>query len=64
MIKLTEDEYKNKENYSIGYCLSCRVEHDSVEPDAENYKCEQCNENKVMGMQNMLIIGLIEIIEE
>lgn len=39
----------------IGYCLACGTEHDSVEPDAEEYECENCGEHQVYGIENILM---------
>ena len=40
-----------------GFCLSCGEEADSCEPDARNYKCESCGENKVFGAEEVLVMG-------
>lgn len=48
------------DNYG-GICLSCgKIQHDSVEPDARNYKCNYCEQHKVYGMEEALIMGQIE----
>lgn len=39
-----------------GFCLSCGVDHDEWEPDAEIYECYNCGENKVMDAQNVLML--------
>ena len=38
-----------------GFCLSCGLECDGVEPDAEGYCCEACGEHAVMGAEQILI---------
>jgi hypothetical protein len=38
-----------------GFCLSCGLEHFGIEPDAENYLCEDCGEPEVMGAEQILI---------
>lgn len=63
-IKLTENKYHSFVNNYIGICMACNIEHDSVEPDAEKYKCDMCEENQVFGISELLIMGKIEIIEE
>lgn len=37
-----------------GFCLSCGAEAYGVEPDAEGYECEECEEPRVMGAENCL----------
>lgn len=41
-----------------GFCLACGAETDGVEPDARNYECDVCGENKVFGAEEILIGGL------
>lgn len=36
---------------SLGICLACGEQTDSVEPDAQGYKCPSCGEWKVMGLE-------------
>ena len=38
-----------------GFCLSCHAESQGAEPDAINYPCESCGENKVFGAYEILI---------
>jgi hypothetical protein len=45
---------------NIGFCISCGCEAYGVEPDAENYKCESCGEYKVVGAEQLLVLGLVE----
>ena len=44
-----------------GICISCGEEAYGVEPDAEGYPCESCEEPKVMGMEQALFAGYIQI---
>ena len=39
-----------------GFCLSCGAEADSCEPDAREYVCESCNEPKVYGAEELLMM--------
>lgn len=39
---------------NIGFCTACGAEHYGVEPDARRYPCEECEENKVYGAQELL----------
>ena len=40
-----------------GFCLACGQEQDGCEPDARNYACESCGENRVFGAEEILMIG-------
>jgi hypothetical protein len=40
---------------SPGICLICGADADSVEPDAEDYDCEACGADAVMGVENILL---------
>ena len=44
---------------SIGYCLACGEEHEGIEPDAEHYACEACDEPDVFGAEQLVIMGAI-----
>jgi hypothetical protein len=62
MISLTEQEYHNHVNNYDGICAECEEIHDGgVEPDAEEYECDCCGAAAVMGIENALISGLIDI---
>jgi len=43
------------EDDNIGFCIFCGAEHDGVEPDARNNKCEQCGNTEVFGAAEILI---------
>lgn len=49
---------------NFGYCVRCHEEHFSIEPDAENYHCDNCNENSVQGIDNLVISGQIRYWDE
>jgi predicted RNA-binding Zn-ribbon protein involved in translation (DUF1610 family) len=51
-----------QESYG-GICLNCgEFRWEGCEPDAENYLCEECGENRVYGIEQALLCGEIEII--
>lgn len=63
MIYMTEAEFvglRNDEN--IGICLSCNNEQDGCEPDARKYKCDDCGKQTVYGLEELLIMGEIDIV--
>ena len=39
-----------------GFCLACGAEAYGVEPDAVKYTCETCDEDKVYGAEQLLIM--------
>jgi hypothetical protein len=58
---MTEDDFRDMCDEDQGYCTTCEdFTRDGVEPDAEEYECEQCGELSVMGAEQALIMGLIE----
>lgn len=38
-----------------GFCLLCGTDAAGVEPDAENYQCEQCGAEQVFGADALLL---------
>jgi len=38
-----------------GFCITCGLEHDSCEPDARNYSCEECGTPTVFGAAELLL---------
>lgn len=55
IISLIEQRESNLDN--PGICIGCGEEHDSCEPDAREYQCENCGENKVYAPEELLIMG-------
>ena len=47
-----------------GWCLKCGQEVSGVEPDARRYTCECCGEPKVYGLEELLVMGLVEVRDE
>ena len=41
-----------------GFCKDCGTEHDSIEPDATEYACEECGSPSVYGAEELLLMGL------
>jgi len=44
-----------------GLCIACGVEAQNVEPDAKQYVCEDCGENKVYGLEELVIMGIAKV---
>lgn len=49
---------------TTGFCLACGNEADGVEPDARKYVCECCGQPKVYGLEELCVMGLLEIAAE
>lgn len=41
-----------------GFCLGCGKEAEGVEPDARKYTCEYCEQPKVYGLEELVMMGL------
>ncbi len=55
-------EYEDACDCNTGYCTTCEAfVGDSVEPDAEGYTCPDCGEDTLMGAEEALLQGLIEV---
>jgi hypothetical protein len=61
---MTEKEYRDMVNENGGFCTKCHCEHYGIEPDAIKYHCEDCNNNAVYGIEELLVMGQVDIIDE
>ena len=41
-----------------GFCIACGADADGCEPDARNYECEICGENKVFGASELMLMSV------
>jgi len=60
-IKITEEEYNDMRGNGGGFCLDCGIEAFGIEPDARNYTCDDCEADEVFGIEELLMMGKIEI---
>lgn len=58
---LTQDEIQAMDNDSQGICLGCGNVQDGCEPDARKYECDECNEPRVYGTMEALMMGRVEV---
>lgn len=50
--KKIEDHLANNH----GFCLECgAIKYDPIEPDAVNYKCDECGNRSVVGFETALL---------
>jgi hypothetical protein len=65
MKKITSKKFDQHVKDHAGYCLKCKkVTTYDVEPDAEEYQCDVCSEETVLGIEGALLLDYIEISEE
>lgn len=61
-IVISENEFSELNEDCGGICIACESrQYGGCEPDARNYPCEECGESKVFGVEELLIMGLIEL---
>jgi len=63
MIKATSAELSGMTLDNPGACISCGERAYGVEPDARQYKCESCGAFTVYGLEELLIMGHIDLEE-
>jgi hypothetical protein len=45
-----------------GGCIACgEIQYGYVEPDARQYECESCGEKKVYGLEELLVMGMVDL---
>jgi hypothetical protein len=63
--RMTAGEYMQLHEDGAGICEACgRVQACGIEPDAEDYECEHYGEYAVLGMEEDLLRGRIEITQD
>jgi len=61
-ISVSLEDYEAATQDYLGWCPECGdFTRDSTEPDAENYDCPECEQDIVVGAENAMIMGLIDI---
>lgn len=63
IFSMCEEEYLMKSEDYMGLCISCGTEKDSCEPDASGYTCENCEKPSVYGMEELMLMGRIRIVD-
>ena len=48
LVRAAQDDMSN-----TGFCVRCGAEHGGCEPDARNYKCEECGAMSVFGAEEL-----------
>lgn len=61
---ITTQEYRDHADAYDGFCLACgEFTCGGVEPDAEGYECPYCDAMKVVGTEQALLLGSVDITE-
>ena len=61
---MSESEYLCAADNYEGRCVACGAEAYGVEPDAREYTCEECEKPRVYGLEELLMMGLVEFNDE
>ncbi len=63
--KITESRYSEARSSYEGWCVEClEFTRSQTEPDAQDYDCPQCEENTVIGAENLLWMDEIAIVPD
>ena len=52
VVKAVEEAHQSTSN--PGFCISCGIDVEGVEPDAQEYTCEACESQSVYGAEELL----------
>jgi DNA-directed RNA polymerase subunit RPC12/RpoP len=55
-VKELQEAYRSGE--SVGYCLACGAKVTGIEPDAREYKCEECDSRCVYGIEEVVLMAI------
>lgn len=58
-LRFTLEQITEADDLQCGYCLACGAMQECCEPDARNYRCDNCHEREVFGAQELLIRGFV-----
>lgn len=63
-VGVTREEYEEAVEAYTGWCPDCEdFTRACTEPDAEGYDCPICGENHVVGAEQAVLHGLIDVEE-
>ena len=61
-IRMTIEEYNEHRTLYDGVCMACgAIRCGDTEPDAEDYPCEECGQEKVIGIESALMEDVVVI---
>jgi len=59
-MRFTLEQIEEAMESYIGFCTECGAERETCEPDAREYKCDECGAMSVYGAEELLIMGLVD----
>ena len=59
MVHFTLEQFEEAQENNEGFCVDCGAMRDCCEPDARNYRCDECGRMSVFGAEECLIMGLV-----
>ena len=64
VVELTELDYLQESESGVAYCIECHEPAcDYLEPDTQNALCEHCGASEVFGLEQLLIMGRVFIVD-
>lgn len=54
------EEYEELLEDNVGFCIKCGEFASCVEPDARKYLCQNCGEKAVYGLEECLMMGIVQ----
>ena len=62
MAQVSMEEYQDAANRYVGWCRDCEdFTRECTEPDAEGYDCPNCDQDTVVGAEQAMLLGMIDI---
>jgi predicted RNA-binding Zn-ribbon protein involved in translation (DUF1610 family) len=58
---VTGGEYRRMRGAYVGVCIACGATKNECEPDASDYRCPECNEDMVFGIELLVIMDRVEV---
>lgn len=62
--RMTQEEYEDATEGYEGRCLACGAVHGECEPDARRYPCDECEAEQVYGVEELLMMGRVLIVDD
>lgn len=64
-MNVTKDEFEDLQDDLAGYCTECQaVTTEEVDPDSEDQECQECGSETCVGIDQALVLGLIQIVDD
>lgn len=62
-MEISMEDYQEMVDSNMGYCTHCGdfTRDEFTEPDARDYPCPECGQNTVVGAEEALMMGLLDL---